>query len=58
MNMQCKELIDGNDRIDKSSEMTEAMQLDMDEIMVKSSRPIHDAIYACDTKAFMPLRII
>jgi hypothetical protein len=38
--------------------MTEAMQLDMDEIMVKSSRPIHDAIYACDTKAFMPLRII
>jgi hypothetical protein len=54
MNMQCKELIDGNDRIDKSSEMTEAMQLDMDEIMVKSSRPIHDAIYACDTKAFIP----
>jgi len=49
MNMQCDESIDKNDQVDNvSADTTEAMQLDMDEIVVKSPHPAHGAIYECD----------
>jgi hypothetical protein len=47
--MQCNESIDENNRIDDiSTDATEAMQLDMDEILVKSLHPTHVAMYEYD----------
>jgi hypothetical protein len=49
MNMQCNESVDGNDRVNNiSADATDAMQLDMDEIIVKSIHPTHGAMYECD----------
>jgi hypothetical protein len=47
--MQGNESIDKNNRIDDiSTDATEAMQLDMDEILVKSLHPTHGAMYEYD----------
>ena len=54
MNMQCDESIDENYRInDISTDTAEAMQLDMDEILVKSFHPAHGAMYECEKQMHM-----
>jgi hypothetical protein len=49
MNMQCNESVEEKNRVDNASaDATEVMQLDMDEIVVKSLHLIHDSLYECD----------
>jgi hypothetical protein len=54
--MQCNESVDENDQVNNVFAVaTEAMQLDMDEIAVKSLHVIHGAMYECEMNACMPL---
>lgn len=49
MNMQCNESVDENYRVSNvSTDATEAMHLDMDEIVVKSLHQTHCAMYECE----------
>jgi hypothetical protein len=49
MNMQCNESVEEKNRVDNASaDVTGVMQLDMEEIVVKSLHLIHGAMYECD----------
>lgn len=58
MNMQCNKSIEKNDRINNiSTDATEAMQPDMDKILVKSFHPTHGALYQCEKQMHVCVKI-